>query len=235
MSARELRVWVPVGLLGLGCAMLLLAKQQESAPLPVPVEAILPDTLLGFPSRDLDISPEEQRIAGMTNFVLRTFGADSVRYSFSVYVGYYDQQTQGKSIHSPKNCLPGAGWEAVSSTTRTVETARGSYDVNRYLLANKSARVVVYYWYQGRGRVASNEYAVKWDLLRDKALHGRSEEALVRIVVPILPDQSEADADQTASAVASRIIEPIFRGLPAFGSEVARVAAASAQTNGPRT
>lgn len=235
MSVRSVRMWVPVGLLGLGCALLLLAKQQEAVPLTIPVDAALPDTLLGFPSRDLEISPEEQRIAGMTSFVLRTFGADSARYNFSVYVGYYDQQTQGKSIHSPKNCLPGAGWEAVSAETRTIETAESAYQVNRYLLANKSARVVVYYWYQGRGRVAWNEYAVKWDLLRDKALHGRSEEALVRIVVPIFPGQSEADADQTASAVASRIIEPIFRGLPTFGPDVSRGAARVAQSIGPRT
>lgn len=234
MPVRELRVWVPVGLLGLGCALLLLAKQQEAAPLILPVEVALPDSLLGLPSRDLEISPEEQRIAGMDNYVLRTFGTDSVRYKFSIYVGYYEQQTQGKSIHSPKNCLPGAGWEAVSAETRMVETARGSYEVNRYLLANKSARVVVYYWYQGRGRVAWNEYAVKWDLLRDKALRGRSEEALVRIVVPILPGESEADADGTALSVASRIIEPIFLGLPGFQTDDARGGTTISQGPDPR-
>jgi EpsI family protein len=201
----------------MGCALLLLAKQQEAVPLTSPASSMLPDSLLGLPSRDLEISPEEQQIAAMNDYVLRLFGADSARYDFSVYVGYYEQQTQGKSIHSPKNCLPGAGWEAVSSGTRIIQTAEGgSFEVNRYLLANKSARVVVYYWYQGRGRIAWNEYTVKWDLLRDKALHGRSEEALVRIVVPVFPGQSEAEADQTAGEVASRIIDPIFRGLPTF-------------------
>lgn len=214
MPARELRVWVPVGLLGLGCALLLLAKQQESAPLPAPVESALPDSLFGLASWDIEISPEEQRIAGMTNYVLRTFGADSSRYDFSVYVGYYEQQTQGKSIHSPKNCLPGAGWEAVSSETRTITTSMGSFEVNRYLLANKSARAIVYYWYQGRGRISWNEYAVKWDLLRDKALHGRSEEALVRVVVPVRG--SLEDADEVGLRVAAEAIPGVFRTLPTF-------------------
>ena len=213
MSVRELRVWVPVGLLGFGCALLLLAKQQEAAPLQTPVEAALPDTLFGLASWDIAISPEEQRIAGMTNYVLRTFGADSTRYDFSVYVGYYEQQTQGKSIHSPKNCLPGAGWEAVSSETRTITTSMGSFEVNRYMLANKSARAVVYYWYQGRGRIAWNEYAVKWDLLRDKALHGRSEEALVRIVVPVR-ELSEDEADAMAQEAARALIPRVFEALP---------------------
>jgi EpsI family protein len=57
--------------------------------------------------------------------------------------------------------------------------------VNRYILANGPSQALVYYWYQGRGRVAHNEYTVKWDLLRDAVSHGRSEEALVRLVVPI--------------------------------------------------
>lgn len=214
MSVRSVRMWVPVGLLGLGCALLLLAKQQESVPLPAPVEASLPDSLFGMASWDLVISDEEQRVAGMSNYVLRTFGADSTQYDFSVYVGYYEQQTQGKSIHSPKNCLPGAGWEAVSSETRTISTSMGSFEVNRYLLANKSARAIVYYWYQGRGRIAWNEYAVKWDLLRDKAVHGRSEEALVRVVVPVRGSEEEADA--IGQAAAAEAIPGVFRTLPTF-------------------
>jgi EpsI family protein len=57
--------------------------------------------------------------------------------------------------------------------------------VNRYVLKNGAARAVVYYWYQGRGRVVASEYAVKWNLLRDAALAGHTEEALVRVVVPV--------------------------------------------------
>ena len=42
--------------------------------------------------------------------------------------------------------------------------------LNRYTLKNQGALAVVYYWYQGRGRIVANEYAVKWNLLRDAAL-----------------------------------------------------------------
>ena len=57
--------------------------------------------------------------------------------------------------------------------------------VNQYLLQRGEDQALVLYWYQGRGRVEANEYRVKWDLLRDAALHRRSDEALVRIIVPI--------------------------------------------------
>ena len=75
----------------------------------------------------------------------------------------------------------------------------------RYLLEKGNSRAIVYYWYQGRGRTAWNEYAVKWELLRDKALHGRSEEALVRIVVPLRPGAPDA-ADSIATSAAREVV-----------------------------
>jgi EpsI family protein len=131
-----------------------------------------------------------------------------------VYVGYYDQQTQGKTIHSPKNCLPGSGWEALNQSTSTLQTSAGTETVNRYLLQNKQQRALVFYWYQGRGRVAANEYRVKWELLRDSALRGRSEEALVRIVVYLNPQTTEAQANAWASRVATDLIPAVSRVLP---------------------
>jgi len=132
---------------------------------------------------------------------------------FSIYVGYYDQQTQGHSIHSPKNCLPGAGWEPLASEPEQVATAAGPVTVNRYLLQNKTQQAVVFYWYQGRGRVAWNEYLVKWDMLKDAALRRRSDEALVRIVVPVRGSVDSAAA--TAARVAATLVPALGNALPA--------------------
>ncbi|MFN2315431.1 MAG: exosortase C-terminal domain/associated protein EpsI [Gemmatimonadales bacterium] len=213
MPSHSVRIWIPVGLLSGGCALLLLATQQEAVPLVRPLEAVVPDSLLGRGSWDRIVDEAEAAVAGMDHYVMRFYANEpEPAYDFSVYIGYYLAQTQGKSIHSPKNCLPGAGWEAVSAETRIIETSQGSFEVNRYLLANKSARAIVYYWYQGRGRVAANEYGVKWELLRDKALHGRSDEALVRIVVPVR--SSEEDADRYGIEAAAALIPVVFESLP---------------------
>jgi hypothetical protein len=71
---------------------------------------------------------------------------------------------------------------------------------------------VVLYWYQGRGRVQANEYIVKWDLLRDQALYGRSDEALVRIIVPVRT--TEALAYEQAVRVARELAPAVDRALP---------------------
>ncbi len=132
---------------------------------------------------------------------------------FSLYIGYYESQAQGKTIHSPKNCLPGAGWEALSSEAVDVEVDGKTVRVNRFLLQNGSERSLALYWYQGRGRIAHDEYRVKLNLLWDAALRRRSDEALVRIVVPVLTDEEAAlDLAQKAARV---VIPELDRALPA--------------------
>jgi EpsI family protein len=94
-------------------------------------------------------------------------------------------------------------------------TVRGNaFPVNRYIIAREGQEAVVYYWYQGRGRVAASEYRVKWDLLRDAALRARSEEALVRLVLPLTAEQQEAHADALARIAIDTIVPRLFQSLP---------------------
>jgi EpsI family protein len=159
--------FAPLAVLGVGCLLLLKVGTQSRTPLRGGLDTV-PYQIAGHTGRDQPVNQEEQRVAGMDTYLMRIYQRDSAS-GFSLYVGYYEAQTQGKTIHSPKNCLPGAGWEPVESRPLTVALATGSMTVNRYLLEKESSRAIVYYWYQGRGRVSWNEFAVKWELLRDKA------------------------------------------------------------------
>jgi EpsI family protein len=148
----------------------------------------------------------------MTSYVMREFTPPG-KEAFNIYVGYYDEQHQGKTIHSPKNCLPAGGWEPVEAGTLTLDTPQGPVTVNRYRVAQRGKSAIVYYWYQGRGRVAYGEFRVKYELLRDAALYGRTEEALVRIVVPV-DGGDVGDADALARKVAPGLIADVNRILP---------------------
>jgi EpsI family protein len=210
--------WAPAGLLLFGSVLTYGGvERQVAVPLRAPLEAALPSAFEGMPSRDVKVSKSVQRVAGMDDYVMRVFapaGAASA-IAASVYVGYYERQSQGHSIHSPKNCLPGAGWEPLTSSVATVPSSLGALSVNRYLIANGSSRALVLYWYQGRGRVTASEYAVKWNLLRDQAVRGRSDEALVRIIVPVTEGEGEAQAFQRAKRMAQTIAPAIAKALPA--------------------
>lgn len=209
---RDRRALTPAIVLGVGCLMLLSVQAQRSMALQAPL-SMIPDPVPGYTHNDVVIAEDEARVAGMTSYVNRVF-KDGDREVYGLYVGFYDSQSQGKTVHSPKNCLPGGGWEAMESGTRTIATPVGPAEVNRYVISDQRNTAIVYYWYQGRGRVAHNEYLVKWDLLRDAALQRRTDEALVRLVIPVTERMSPAEADALAEQAAKQIIPTLDRFLP---------------------
>jgi EpsI family protein len=216
--------WIPAVILGAGLGLLGLTHEQERPKPARPIAAIF-DTLSGFKHTSIEVDTNSQRVAGMDEFVNRVYMRDTVQ-EFGLYVGYYRYQTQGKSIHSPRNCLPGAGWEPVESATLPIASApgTGSRSMNKYILANNGSYAAVYYWYQGRGRVESNEYTVKYNLMRDAALFGRTEEALVRLVIPMRTREDRsaehikaeiARADSIALSLSPRLAQEVALALPA--------------------
>jgi len=212
LRANRVTPLVPGLILGLGCLLLFKAGSQEDAPLRVPLRN-LPSTMLGAAGTDREISQEEQQVAGMSTYLLREFGEQGGP-QFSVYVGYYPSQTQGRTIHSPKNCLPGSGWEPLAAREQQIVAGGTRVTVNRYELANGDRRALVYYWYQGRGRVSANEYRVKLNLLRDAAIRGRTEEALVRVVFPLSAAVSDSAAEAMAQEVSRQVIPALTDLLP---------------------
>ena len=217
------RPFFPAALFLLGVALEWRAHAQVAVPLALPISTVLSD-FAGYRIENQVISPNEQRIAGMTDYVARVYRRDSV-VAFTTLVSYYDRQTKGKTIHSPRNCLPGAGWEIISGEERVLTVDGVPRTVNRYVLRNRNATAVAYYWYQGRGRVTANEYAVKWNLLRDAAIAGRTEEALVRVVVPVdSASRSRAErepvvaADALAENVVARLMTAVTGVLPKAGA-----------------
>ena len=214
----RLRPWIPAAVLVLGCLGLAAVNRQVVMPLVRPLNQALPDSLLGMGGVDQVINPKELEVSGVSDYAFRIFGSREDSVQLSVYVGYYEAQSQGKTIHSPKNCLPGAGWEPLEQESLTLDSDGYQFPVNRYVLENKGTKALVYYWYQGRGRVSANEYLVKWEQIRDRALQGRSDEALVRIVIPVSAGLSLASADSVAVAVSERIVRHIYSSLPAFPS-----------------
>jgi len=190
----------------------LVSRRAGTTPLVGDLQAVAV-TVLGAEGEDQPVPEQEARVAGFSDYIRRNY-ITSAGEEFSIYVGYYDEQRQGKTIHSPRNCLPGAGWDPVGrSVVHADSEVHGRIALNRYELVNEDRRAIVYYWYQGRGRVAQNEYVVKYELLRDAALLGRTEEALVRIVVPVVADDVEA-ADRLAMSIAGPLADDVERVLP---------------------
>jgi EpsI family protein len=172
----------------------------------VPVERVeltaLPLTLEAW--RGVETEPLADDIVaklGVDDYVSRRY-VRSDAAPVALYVGYYDSQRQGDTIHSPQNCLPGAGWQPVESGRHvlTVPGSGQSVEVNRYVIAKGLNQQVVFYWYQGRGRIVANEYANKFLLMLDAARLGRTNGALVRIIAPVISTSAAATGELTQFA-----------------------------------
>lgn len=107
------------------------------------------------------------------------------------YVAYYESQRKGESPHSPRVCIPGGGWEITSFERVKV----GGHPANRVIISKGSQRQLVYYWFQGHGRIIANEYINKWYLLQDSIRKNRTDGSLVRFVTTISQREKVADAD----------------------------------------
>ena len=112
-----------------------------------------------------------------------------------LYVGYYASQRSGDTIHSPKNCLPGAGWDPIQSGYVTISIPDGpKIVVNEYVIQRDQNKQLVFYWYQGRGRELASEYAGKFWMVVDAISRNRTDGALVRLVTPMNDGEDKARA-----------------------------------------
>ena len=149
-----------------------------------------------------------------SGFASRTGAASGAIASIPIglYAGFYQSQRQGDTIHSPQNCLPGAGWRPVSAGTVELAVGARRVTVNRYIIQKGLDRQVVLYWYQGRGRVVANEYMNKALLMVDAARLHRTSGGLVRLIAPVVTTAAAATDELTAFAAS--LFPQLERHLP---------------------
>lgn len=132
----------------------------------------------------------------------------------NLYVAYYDDQASGRSVHSPRTCLPGGGWEMQEFETILIDDGRGArHPVNRVIIGKGLNKQLVYYWFEQRGRTLASEYAVKWYLFRDSLFEGRTDGALVRLIAPF--EGGEKAREETEAAL-SDMYRAVRVQMPAF-------------------
>lgn len=135
----------------------------------------------------------------------------------NLYAAYYESQRKGESAHSPRSCIPGGGWEIQDISTHAVDGVRVGDEalrVNRVLIQKGDARQLVYYWFQQRGRVITNEYLVKWYLFWDALTRNRSDGSLVRITTALAPGEELAAGDRRLAEFTRSAVPELRPHLP---------------------
>ena len=132
---------------------------------------------------------------GVDDYINRTY-YDPAHFPIGLYIGYYQSQRQGDTIHSPLNCLPGAGWNPVKKGHIKIPFGdKSAIEINRIVILKGVNKQVVLYWYQSHGRVVASEYWGKIYTVFDALRTNRTDAALVRIMCPVAGTETAAEID----------------------------------------
>jgi EpsI family protein len=177
-----LRVSISAALLLTALVVLQFRSSGEAVPIRKSLD-LFPVELGQWQGReDTALEPQIINQLKVKDYLMRRYVHDSGQ-SLWLYIGYWATQRKGADFHSPKNCLPGGGWEPVEATRITIDL-RGPHPpimVNRYVIQKDRTMQVVLYWYQTHGRAIAGEVDAKIELVRGAITQNRTDGALVRV------------------------------------------------------
>lgn len=209
-----MRFFVTLALL-LAAAVFLEARRQAEPTPPRKPLAEFPETIGEWKGIDIRLNEDVLQVLGPGEFLSRIYQRPAAGPGVDVFVAYFPSQRTGDTIHSPQNCLPGAGWAPLEKG-RLELTRSGSRRnvVNLYVIGKGMEKELVLYWYQAHGRVVASEYSAKYYLIADAIRSNRSDGALVRVITPILTNEEMAGAVQRAARFAEQMLPLLDEHIP---------------------
>jgi EpsI family protein len=183
----------------IACLLLLgalLVVQLRSRGEAVPIRKTLdsfPTTITIWRARQASsLDPGIVNVLKVSDYLMERY-ADPDGRSLWLYIGYWSTQRKGAQIHSPRNCLPGGGWEPIEASQITVvlPAPYAPIVVNRYLIQKERDQQVVLYWYQSQGKAIAGELTAKIEMVRSAITRNRTDGALVRVSAPVADSAAE--------------------------------------------
>lgn len=213
---RSVSRFIPVALLLAATAIFLQARSRgEVFPSRHPLQSF-PKQLGSWDGTDVAIDEDALQVLGPGDFLLRVYeNQETTQPRVDLFIAYFASQRAGDTIHSPKNCLPGAGWAPVQSSRIMLSMANHApFPVNRYVIAKGDARQLVLYWYWAHDRGVASEYWAKYYLVADSIRMNRSDGSLVRLKTIMEPGETVDTAMRRMLPFADHILPLLDDYIP---------------------
>lgn len=190
---------------------------------PRPVDQVSREPFYAFP-RDFGgwtsgaperLDPATEKILASDDYYSVALTHPGMAAPVDLFTAWYRDQMKG-GTHSPTVCLPSSGWEITGLTQirAPADTPGGSFSLNRAVIQKGVDRMMVYYWYDQQGVSTASSYRAKLILTLAKVRSGRSDGALVRLITPIQPGESDAAAEARLQAALKAVVVPLPRFVP---------------------
>ena len=214
---KSLRFWIVVAILASTVFVLQSRGDVDQVPYSQPL-SMMPRSFGAWTAQDIPLTDDTLEVLGKGDFLNRVYTfqpqpGEITQPAISVFIGYFASQRTGQTMHSPQNCLPGAGWTFDSKQYTEIQDVNGkNYNVGEYVISNGDTKQFVIYWYQAHGRSIPNEYVAKGYMVADAIRLNRTDGALVRIITQVMPSESL----ETARTRAIRFTQQMAPDLPRF-------------------
>jgi exosortase D (VPLPA-CTERM-specific) len=175
--------------------------------------ALFPTAAAGWTGSMRPLDPNVEQTLGADDYLSTYFLHPDEPEGVDLFLSYYERQTAGRAIHSPEVCLPGAGWEVFAIRPEEVPIPGGAANVNRAIIQKDMERQLVYYWFEGRGRRLTNDFAAKFLTMTDSVTRGRTDGGLVRIITRI-GEEGEAAAEARLQRFLAMTVDHLPRFFP---------------------
>jgi EpsI family protein len=165
--------------------------------------------------KEFPLEAEVQEVLRADDTLNRVYRNPEGNAGASLFIAFFRTQRNGQSPHSPKNCLPGAGWQAVEDTKLSIDIPGRDTPIviSKYTIARGDEQSLVLYWYQSHSRAIAGEFSAKFWLLADAIRYRRSDTALVRVVVPIRGGDRQV-AEKTGVELVRAVYPDLIRHFP---------------------
>ncbi|MCU1260514.1 MAG: hypothetical protein JWO80_3399 [Bryobacterales bacterium] len=163
---------------------------------------------------DSSLDPAVYEMLAPDDYLNRNYFDRTTHAYLNLFIAYYKTQYKSKGAHDPKICLPGSGFNPITSKVIQISTGLGTISANYYLVAKDSAKDVVVYWFQTHDRSLTDDQGLHFRRLLETFTASRTDMALVRVVVPVDGENLSASTDQAVGFVRSAY-PGIMRQFPA--------------------
>ena len=170
--------------------------------------------------RAVDDPPMEDdilKVLGVDDYLSRAYYRPDGA-AVGLYMGFYNSQRQGDTIHSPLNCLPGAGWEPVSEGRLHIAECRRRGPSTWTSIATSCKRVSIGSWCC----IGTRATAASWPastssrlfLIHDAIRLNRTDGSMVRVIAPVAVDAQDGGA--SAERLAIEFVRTLVPHLSAY-------------------
>lgn len=201
------RYLTAVFLLAITCLFVLLIEE----PMKTPAGEI---NLSGIPKRigtwslfrDIPVHDYVRNMLQTDAVLMREYvNPEGRKVYFSVI--YCRENREG--FHPPEICYVSDGFEVQEQEVEEVEiTEERKIKVNKLLVISEDRSEIVLYWFNAGERVLTNYYAHQYYLLLNQLLHGKSSGTLIRVVSPVIEEDTSTVLERAKDFV--REIVPVL-------------------------